>query len=105
VGEQAAAVTLAQGRRLSLAEAIACAENVTGPEATPRAVLGGHGGLTRRETEVLRLLAARQTDREIAEALFLSPRTVQWHVRSILAKVEATSRIEAVSRARMSGLI
>ncbi len=105
VGEQVAAVTLARSRMLSLVEAMAIAANVTRPEAKARTVTGAQGGLTRRETEVLHLLAARQSDREIAGALFLSPRTVQWHVRSIMAKLDATSRGEAISRARASGLI
>ncbi len=105
VGEEVAAVTLAQGRQLSLAEAIAIASTLTHPDAN--ASTGGRapGGSARRETEVLHLLAARQTDREIAGALFLSPRTVQWHVRSLMAKLEATSRGEAVARARLSGLL
>jgi DNA-binding CsgD family transcriptional regulator len=45
-----------------------------------------------------------RTDRQIAEALFLSPRTVSWHVRSILAKLGATSRREVVSEVRAHGL-
>ncbi|MDQ3693399.1 MAG: LuxR C-terminal-related transcriptional regulator [Chloroflexota bacterium] len=105
VGEPAAASTLAKGRAFSLAEAMALAATVTRPEANAGAATQASGGLTRRETEILLLLAARQSDREIAEALFLSPRTVQWHVRSILAKLEATSRREAVTRAQASGLL
>jgi DNA-binding CsgD family transcriptional regulator len=61
--------------------------------------------LTRRERDVLRLLAESRTDREIAEALFLSPRTVNWHVRGVLAKLGAVSRHEAVARAQAEGLI
>ncbi len=45
--------------------------------------------------EVLRLLARRQTDKEIAEALFLGPRTVQSHVAHILNKLGVANRREA----------
>ena len=60
--------------------------------------------LTRREEEVLSLLLQSLTDREIAEALHVSPRTVSWHVRHILEKLDATSRRDAIARARRAGL-
>jgi DNA-binding CsgD family transcriptional regulator/tetratricopeptide (TPR) repeat protein len=56
-------------------------------------------GLTRRELEVLRLVAGGRTNREIARDLFLSPRTVDMHVRNILRKLDCRSRTEAVRRA------
>jgi DNA-binding CsgD family transcriptional regulator len=56
------------------------------------------GGLSRRELEVLRLVAVGRTNREIAEQLFLSQRTVDMHVRNILAKLGCRSRVEAVSK-------
>jgi DNA-binding NarL/FixJ family response regulator len=62
-------------------------------------------GLTEREVEVLRLLARRQTDKEIAEALFLGPRTVQSHVAHILNKLGVANRREAASRADHLGLL
>jgi DNA-binding NarL/FixJ family response regulator len=61
---------------------------------------GDPTGLTRRERDVPRLLAEAYTDREIAEALYLSPRTVSWHVSTILAKLGTTSRRDLVARAR-----
>ena len=61
-------------------------------------------GLTHREVEVLRLLAQRQTDREIAEALFLGPRTVQSHVAHILNKLGVANRREAAAAAGRLGL-
>ncbi len=61
--------------------------------------------LTPRERDVLRLLATRWTDREIADALFLSRPTVSSHVASILAKLGVHSRREAVARARELALL
>ena len=58
------------------------------------------GTLTGRETEVLRLLAEGRTDREIAQALTISPRTVTTHVASILHKLGTTRRAEAARRYR-----
>ncbi len=58
--------------------------------------------LTPREAEVLRFLAEGRTDRQIAEALTISPRTVTTHVGSILHKLGATSRAEAARRSRAS---
>jgi DNA-binding CsgD family transcriptional regulator len=62
-------------------------------------------GLTEREVEVLRLLARRQTDKEIAEVLFLGPRTVQSHVAHILNKLGVANRREAATRADGLGLL
>jgi predicted ATPase/DNA-binding NarL/FixJ family response regulator len=63
------------------------------------------GGLSRREREVVRLLAAGRTNREIAQELFLSPRTVDMHVRNILRKLDCRSRVEAANRASELGLV
>jgi DNA-binding CsgD family transcriptional regulator len=64
---------------------------------------GGHG-LTPREVEVLRLLGQRQTDREIAAALFISPKTAGNHVTSILGKLGVENRREAAAVAARLGL-
>ncbi len=61
-------------------------------------------GLSRREREVVQLLALGRTNREIAQELFLSPRTVDMHVRNILRKLDCRSRVEAAGRARELGL-
>jgi ATP/maltotriose-dependent transcriptional regulator MalT len=63
------------------------------------------GGLSRRELEVLRLVALGRTDREIARELFLSPRTVEMHVGNCLAKLGSRSRAEAVRQAGELGLL
>jgi DNA-binding NarL/FixJ family response regulator len=61
-------------------------------------------GLSPRELDVLRLIAQRWTDPEIAEALFVSPRTVNAHVRSIFSKLEVANRREAATLAAQLGL-
>ena len=61
--------------------------------------------LTGREQEILALLCQRWTDAEIAEAFFISPRTVNRHVSNILAKLGASNRREAAAIAARSGLI
>jgi DNA-binding CsgD family transcriptional regulator len=62
-------------------------------------------GLSRRELEVVRLLSVGRTNREIAQELFLSPRTVDMHVRNILRKLGCRSRVEAAHRAGELGLL
>jgi ATP/maltotriose-dependent transcriptional regulator MalT len=62
-------------------------------------------GMTAREREVLVLIAEGKTDREIAQELFISLRTVNAHVASILAHLEVSSRREAVSRGRELGML
>jgi DNA-binding NarL/FixJ family response regulator len=57
------------------------------------------GDLTRRQVEILRLVALGRTNKAIAQELFLSPRTVEMHVGDILASLDCRSRAEAVRRA------
>jgi len=64
-----------------------------------------HGGLSRRELEVLRLVALGRTNREVGQELFLAVRTVDMHVRSLLAKLDCRSRVEALRRAGELGLL
>jgi LuxR family transcriptional regulator, maltose regulon positive regulatory protein len=61
--------------------------------------------LTERELSVLRLLAGELSRREIAEALFVSLDTVKTHTRGIYRKLGASTREEAVRRAREAGLV
>lgn len=62
-------------------------------------------GLTEREREVLRLLAAGHTNRQIAERLFISPKTASVHVSRILAKLAVSTRGEAAAVAYRLGLV
>jgi len=61
--------------------------------------------LTDRELEVLDLIAGGGTNREIAEALFLSPHTVKEHTSSLYRKLSVRNRAEAVQKAQRLGLI
>ena len=61
-------------------------------------------GLTPREREVLVLVAAGRTNRQIAEALFISPKTATVHVSNILGKLGAHTRVEAAAIAHRLGI-
>jgi DNA-binding CsgD family transcriptional regulator len=61
--------------------------------------------LTTREVEVLRLIAAGQSNREIADALFLSIRTVERHIANIYLKIDTHSKAEATAYAFRNGLV
>lgn len=61
--------------------------------------------LTRRESQVLALLCAGSTNREIADALIISDNTVKNHVRRLYEKLQVRSRTEAVVRAARWGLV
>ena len=65
----------------------------------------GNSILTRREVEVLRLVARGWTDRDIAERLYLSRRTVSNHVSNILGKLNVPSRRAAVVTAVRLGVL
>ncbi len=64
-----------------------------------------HGNLTAREEEVLRLAAAGQTNREMAQTLFLSIRTVEKHRQSVMRKLSLSRREELTKFAIRKGLI
>ncbi|MFE7932577.1 AAA family ATPase [Streptomyces sp. NPDC057456] len=61
-------------------------------------------GLTSRERDVLRLVSAGRTNRQIAEVLFISPKTASVHVSNILSKLEVSGRGEAAAVAHRLGL-
>ena len=80
----------------SLAQSAWCswprlAKGRAGPRATDL--------LTRRETEVLRLLAEGLTNRQIAERLFISPKTAEHHVGRVYSKLDVSTRAQAAAYA------
>ena len=96
------------GQRMSL---IACAREASAALALPATATGdtpspaGDSPLTPRETEILRLIASGRSNREIADALYISPTTVKRHVTNILAKLALPTRAAAITHAMRSGLI
>ena len=69
-----------------------------------RATGGGLGGLTGRELEIARLVAARKSNKEIGTALGISSRTVSTHLSNIFGKTGVTSRGELTDLVRSQGL-
>ena len=112
MGHDAFAAAWSAGLALSLADAVAAAfaaldeiENEATPGVLPASSAESDFGLTARELEVLRLLVDGRTDREIAAALFISPRTAQGHVAHIFTKLNVSTRTSAVSAALRAGLV
>jgi len=77
---------------------LAAAPSEPGPD-------GADLGLTARELEVLRLVAEGRSNRQVAEALFISAKTASVHVSNILAKLGVASRVEAAAVAHRLGLV
>jgi DNA-binding NarL/FixJ family response regulator len=71
---------------------------------TKRVVTAFPAGLTERECEVLRLIAAGHTNKEIAETLVLSGKTVSRHLSNIFAKINVSTRAAATAFAFENGL-
>jgi non-specific serine/threonine protein kinase len=109
VGGGGSAAAWAAGRALTLDEAAAeAAELVAAPPAEPLPGPGrrpaGSPGLTKRELEILRLLATGEGNRAIGERLFISATTVARHVANLYAKLGVDSRAQAVAYAHRHGL-
>jgi DNA-binding NarL/FixJ family response regulator len=108
---RAAAITTRLGARPLDAEVKAPAQRARlrlDPDVTPPATAAPTPteqlGLTPREAEVLALVAAGRSNRQIAEALFISPKTASVHVSNILAKLGVATRVEAAAVAHRLGL-
>jgi DNA-binding CsgD family transcriptional regulator len=95
VTEEAAAGTLeAEARGKLDSEAVACVLAAAGERAVPRPP-GWPADLTDREVEVLRLIARGRSNRDVAELLFISPKTVGRHVENLYTKIGVSSRAAA----------
>jgi non-specific serine/threonine protein kinase len=109
LGEAGFAAAWSAGEGLSFADAIAAAERflaLPAPEpAAPADATQNLAGLTPRELDVLRLVAAGYSDRQIGEALFISHRTVMRHVEHILTKMAVDSRTAAATQAVRRNII
>jgi DNA-binding CsgD family transcriptional regulator len=90
---------LARRTRLDLGAAAAATATPAGAP-TPAEQLG----LTPREAEVLALVGAGRSNRQIAQALFISPKTASVHVSNILAKLRVHTRVEAAAIAHRLGV-
>jgi DNA-binding CsgD family transcriptional regulator len=90
---------LAQRGRLRLDDPV---DTTASPEAPPSPAASL--GLTRREAEVLALVAQGHTNRQIGQALFITPKTASIHVSRILAKLGVAGRGEAAAVAHRLGL-
>jgi DNA-binding CsgD family transcriptional regulator len=130
---EAGALLAARGSRSVASEALRSARRITddlgaAPLAREIAILAGHAridltdggaterpdaatdpartlGLTTREAEVIRLLAAGYSNQQIADALFLSRKTASVHVSNILGKLGVENRVQAAAIAQRLGLI
>ncbi|MDY7040073.1 MAG: response regulator transcription factor [Chloroflexota bacterium] len=63
------------------------------------------GGLTERELEVLRLVTEGLSNKEIAQGLQMTKRTVEFHVGNVLKKLGVASRVEAAMWAKEQGMV
>jgi non-specific serine/threonine protein kinase len=109
LGAETYAAAWAAGRALSRQEAIEEALVVRVEPAggvTPIAQRRGNfHGLTKRELEILRLIAAGHLNREVGEQLFISPATVARHIANIYRKLDVDSRAKLTAFALQHGLV
>jgi non-specific serine/threonine protein kinase len=112
LGPETVAAARAAGRDQPTAEAIALAlREPLAPDRAADAAVGidekeaGARAFSPRQREVLALMVGGRSDRQIAEALFISHRTASHHVAAIMAKLDARTRGEAAVRAVRDGLI
>jgi predicted ATPase/DNA-binding CsgD family transcriptional regulator len=115
LGEHAFVEALAAGRSMDLDSAISLAHSTSiRPEPTaeigssttpPASIPWASTALTKREREVVTLLAHGQSNRDIADALVVSERTVEWHTGNILSKLGFKSRSQIALWAVEQGLI
>jgi predicted ATPase/DNA-binding CsgD family transcriptional regulator len=105
LGEKMFAAAWEEGQRMTPQQALAAREpvsltgQVVAEPVVPAAKIRFSNQLTRRETEVLRLVSEGLTDAQVAQKLVLSPGTVSWYVRSICGKLGVSSRTAATRAA------
>jgi predicted ATPase/DNA-binding CsgD family transcriptional regulator len=97
--------SLAEGRAMDPEEAVEYALETDEPPALPAESPSAPSLLSEREAQILALVAEGLTNPQIARQLYLSPRTVGQHLRSVYRKLGVTSRAAAVREASRRGLI
>jgi predicted ATPase/DNA-binding CsgD family transcriptional regulator len=105
LGEEAFEAAWSEGRAMSPEEAVEYALQQEEAAPEPAAPETYPAGLSAREVEVLGLVATGLTNAEVAERLFLSSRTINWHLSSIYRKLGSQSRTEATRFAVENGLL
>jgi predicted ATPase/DNA-binding CsgD family transcriptional regulator len=93
------------GAEPTLARVAELEESLNSPAPAAPAASSSRGGLTRRELEVLRLVARGMSNQEIAERLIISEHTVHRHVANVLGKLGTSSRTAAVAQAARLDLL
>jgi predicted ATPase/DNA-binding NarL/FixJ family response regulator len=111
MGDDAFDRELAAGSQSALADAridaiaLARSSSVSKARPSPPPPTPVANGLTARELDVLKLIVEGKTDRQIAEALFITPKTANHHVTRILSKLECRNRAAATALAFQRGLV
>jgi DNA-binding CsgD family transcriptional regulator len=105
LGEESFEEVRAGGRAMTLEEAVEYALSQEEQTVSTASVPEYPAGLTRREAEVLRLVAQGMSNAQVAQELFISTRTVNGHLNYIYRKLEVTSRSAAVRFAVDHGLV
>jgi ATP/maltotriose-dependent transcriptional regulator MalT len=106
VAELLSAFKSAAGKRGLLSGAISMTEPA--PDLSPESSIQRQNlvePLSKRELEVLRLLARGYSDKQIAGTLFIAPETVHKHLKNIYGKLDVHSRTEAIAQSREFGLL
>jgi DNA-binding CsgD family transcriptional regulator len=97
LGKLEASATIAKARRI--ADSLGIANKMPRVRRGPYKSARNHPlGLTRREQDILRLIADGASNRDISSSLKRSPRTIEHHVSSVLAKLNVANRMEAMLR-------
>jgi predicted ATPase/DNA-binding CsgD family transcriptional regulator len=95
IGQKAFDAAYARGRAMTIDEGVAFAvEDKPAPKPSPTAKSASDTTLTARQLEIARLIAEDLTNRQIADRLFLSERTVETHITNILNKLGLNSRVQ-----------
>jgi DNA-binding NarL/FixJ family response regulator len=97
LGQTAYEAAFEHGRAMTISEGVAFAvEDKQPPKAAPATKPGSHAVLTGRQFDVARLVADGFSNKQIADRLFLSERTIETHITNILNKLGLSSRTQII---------